>query len=159
LNLVQPYLADLRLRSTTRLATNQDFVYIRQDIDEYLKRQSDKTASLNERERLEERRQADARQKSREAERAARKAPDVKIYELSVKQAAESGLPPAQGETNLVAAARPAAEADPAAGGDEKVDAPPPPKSPAVDPVLDEAKRILADYISLLSASQVLIAH
>ena len=36
-NLVQPYLADLRRRSEARIATNQDFNFIRQDIDEFQK--------------------------------------------------------------------------------------------------------------------------
>jgi carboxyl-terminal processing protease len=164
LNLVQPYLADLRLRSATRLATNQDFIYVRQDIDEYLKKQSDKTASINERERLEELREADARQKERDAERAARKVPDVKIYELTVKNAVEPGLPPPLGETNIVAesslpadpiAATPGAQTN----GSQTPITVPTPKPPSVDPMLDETKRILADYISILSASQVLIAH
>jgi hypothetical protein len=39
--------------------------------------QADKTASLNERERLKELQEADARQKARDQERAARKTPDV----------------------------------------------------------------------------------
>ena len=54
-NLVQPYLADLRQRSEARIATNQDFIYIRQDIDEFKKAQADKTATLNEQEAIKER--------------------------------------------------------------------------------------------------------
>jgi carboxyl-terminal processing protease len=158
LNLVQPYLADLRLRSTARLATNQDFRYIQQDIDYFLKKQSDKTASLNEHERLEERQEADARQKERDTERSARKAPALKIYELTVKQAGESGLPAPVGETNSAAASSLSAETNATAAGAAGVDEPAP-KPPAVDPMLDEARRILADYISLLSANQVLIAN
>ena len=34
-NLVQPYLAQLHERSDARVATNQDFVYVRQDIEQY----------------------------------------------------------------------------------------------------------------------------
>jgi hypothetical protein len=104
LNLVQPYLDELLRRSNGRIATNQDFIYIRQDIDEFQKMQADKTASLNERERLKELQEADARQKARDQERAARKAPDVKIYELTVENADEPGLPPPLGETNTVTA-------------------------------------------------------
>ena len=105
MNLVQPYLDELLRRSTRRVATNQDFIYIRQDIDEFQKMQADKTASLNEHERLKERQEADARQKARDQERAARKAPDVKVYELTVENAGDPGLPPPQGETNTVTAA------------------------------------------------------
>ncbi|HTY87078.1 MAG TPA: hypothetical protein VMB80_06405, partial [Candidatus Acidoferrum sp.] len=31
--------------------------------------------------------------------------------------------------------------------------------TPAIDPMLDETKRILSDYISLLSANKILIAN
>ena len=48
LNLVEPYRSELRKLSDARVATNQDFIYIRQDIDEFKKLQADKTVSLNE---------------------------------------------------------------------------------------------------------------
>ena len=104
LNLVQPYLDELRRRSSARIATNQDFIYTRQDIDQFQKLQADKTASLNERERLKERQEADARQKTRDQERAARKTPNMKIYELTVEKADDPGLPPPVGETNTMTA-------------------------------------------------------
>ncbi len=159
LNLVQPYLDELLRRSNERLATNQDFIYIRQDIDEFQKLQADKTASLNERERLKERQDADARQKARDQERAARKAPDVKVYELTVEKAGEPGLPPPLGETNTVTAATSPARPLPAPAGSTSVVAAPPPPPAAVDPMLDETERILEDYISLLSSNQMLIAN
>ena len=159
LNLVQPYLDELLRRSNERLATNQDFIYIRQDIDEFQKLQADKTASLNERERLKERQEADARQKARDQERAARKAPNVKIYELTVEKAGEPGLPPPLGETNTVTAATSPARPLPAPAGSTSVVAAPPPPPAAVDPMLDETERILEDYISLLSSNQMLIAN
>ena len=153
LNQVQPYLGNLRLHSAARLATNQEFIYVRQDIDEFLKKQTDKTASLNERERLEERQAADARQKKRDAERAARKAPDVKIYELTVKTADEPGLPPPLGETNIVGTVKSPADINALAAASAK-----PPAPPAPDAMLEETKQILEDYIPLLSSNQILIA-
>ena len=160
LNLVQPYLDELRRRSSARIATNQDFIYIRQDIDEFQKLQADKTASLNEHERLKERQEADARQKARDQERAARKAPDVKIYELTVENADEPGLPPPLGETNTVTANNlPAGTLPTPVGSTTVTAAVPAPNSPAVDPMLDETERILEDYISLLSSNQMLIAN
>jgi carboxyl-terminal processing protease len=159
LNLVQPYLGELLRRSSGRVATNQDFIYIRQDIDQFQKTHADKTASLNERERLKERQEADARQKARDQERAARKAPDVKIYELTVAKAGEPGLPPPLDETNTVTANKlPARPLPEPIGSTTATAAPPPPPPPAVDPMLDETERILEDYISLLSTNQVLIA-
>jgi carboxyl-terminal processing protease len=157
LNLVQPYLGELLRRSIGRIATNQDFIYIRQDIDEFQKLQADKTASLNERERLKERQEADARQKARDQERAARKAPDVKIYELTVANAGEPGLPPPLDETNTVTAITLPAHPFLAPVGSTNVVAVPTP--PVVDPMLDETERILEDYISLLSSNQMLIAN
>jgi carboxyl-terminal processing protease len=159
LNLVQPYLAELRRRSSDRVATNQDFVYTRQDIDEFQKLQADKTASLNEHDRLKERQEADARQKARERERAARKAPDVKIYELTVEKADDPGLPPPVGETNTLTANKLPAGPLPTLARSANVVAVPPPTPSAIDPMLDETKRILEDYISLLSSNQMLIAN
>ncbi|MFZ0828398.1 MAG: carboxy terminal-processing peptidase [Verrucomicrobiia bacterium] len=160
MNLVQPYLEGLRQRSVARLATNQDFIYIHQDIDEFLKKQADKTASLNEHERVEELQAADARQKARDAERAARKISNETIYELTVENADEPGLPPPQGATNNVTAAHLSAGSFPETGAAKTttVAAEPASNGPAVDPMLDETERILNDYILLSTPSQVLIA-
>jgi carboxyl-terminal processing protease len=160
LNLVQPYLGELRQRSAARLATNQDFIYIRQDIEEFQKRQSDKTASLNEHERVVERQTADARQKQHDAERAKRQAPNVKIYELTVKNAGEPGLPSPLGETNSVAANGLPASPDITTGGTTATGTTttvPAPVNP--DAMLDETKRILQDYISILSSNQAVVAN
>ena len=137
LNMVQLYLDELRRRSSERIATNQDFIYTRQDIAQFQKLQADKTASLNERERLKELQEADARQKARNQERAARKAPDVKIYELTVEKADDPGLPPPVGETNIVSANSLPAGTNSTSNASSKVaDASKPP-----DPMLDETER------------------
>ncbi len=138
-NLVQPYLADLRRDSETRTATNQDFNYIRQDIDEFKKVQADKTATLNEQDALKERKEMAEQKMARDEEMTKRGTPNEKVYELTVENAADSGLPSPLVETNspddisdgrLNDAAR-----------------------------LDETERILEDYISLLSKSGSLIAN
>jgi carboxyl-terminal processing protease len=183
LNLVQPYLNLLRQRSDARVATNQEFVYIRQDInelqkvpggktmptprpsppfidksqkpqgdniDELQKQEGDKTAALNEREALKEREKIAAQNKARDEERAARKAPDEKIYELTVEDCEQPGLPPPLGQTNEIAVAGSTNAVTKATG--EK---PPPPN----DPMIYETENILEDYIALLSKSNVLIAN
>ncbi len=169
LNLVQPCLALLRERSDARVATNQDFIYIRQDIAELKKLQGDKpmpdlppdaggaqtleaddVATLNEHEALKEREKFAAQNKAREAERAARKAADEKIYELTVENCDQPGLPPFLGETNEVATAGPTNAVAAATAGKS-----PPP----TDPMLDETENILEDYISMLSKSNMLIAN
>jgi carboxyl-terminal processing protease len=157
LNLVQPYLASLRLSSEARLATNQDFTYIRQDIGEMQKLQADKTVSLNERERLKELEEENARQKARDQERLARKATDVKFYELTVEKADQPGLPPPIGETNGITANSLSTGKNSTQITSSKVaDVS---KPPAINPTLDETERILEDYISLLSSKQPLIAE
>jgi carboxyl-terminal processing protease len=93
LNLVQPYLDELRRRSAARIATNQDFTYVNQNIAEYEKAQEDRTATINEHDAIAEREKITARNKSREAERKSRPVPEAKIYDLTVENAANPELP------------------------------------------------------------------
>jgi carboxyl-terminal processing protease len=166
LNLVQPYLAHLRKYSGARTATNQDFTYIRQDIDELKKLQADKTITLNEREALKERQTNQARQKARDDERAARKAPDEKIYDLTLENIGQPELPAPESMlltnsvtynftnsfdsnfTNFFGTNTAAATT----GQKSEV------KPRLTDPTLNETENILEDYISLLPSKQTLIA-
>ena len=155
LNRVAPYLDELKRSSEQRIAKSKEFEYIRQDIAQFLKRQDDKTVSLNEKERLKEKVEEDARGKARDAERLARKGPEPKVYEISLKQAELPGLPPPVEKTNQLASASSSAAAAhqsagvsvrPKAGGVDDDDE----KSPEVDATLEEAEQILADYLHLL---------
>jgi carboxyl-terminal processing protease len=163
LDRVAPFLGDLRRQSTNRVATDPEFAYIREDIDIFKKQQEDKTISLNEKTRLKEKEEIDARQKRRDKERLARGEPDQKVYEITLKLADKPGLPPPVEKTNTLA------KADSAAGGSNSlanlasvsVDPVGDPadleeeKPPAVDGTLLEAQRILADYILLLSKNNI----
>jgi carboxyl-terminal processing protease len=155
-NLVQPYLSELQARSDARLLASQDFAYVRQDIEQYRKIQADRTATLNEHDAIKERESDALKNRSREQERQKRPDPGIKIYEITVKNSTEPGLPPPQnwlGETNSVSvvlsqpasASQPAAKPGPVA--EEKKSSPP------FDPMLDESESILKDYISLLQKS------
>ncbi len=95
-NLVQPALAELQQRSSARLLTNQDFAYVQQDIEQYKKSQADRTATLNEREAIKERERNALQNKARDKERDSRPLPNLKIYELTVKNSTEPGLPEAK---------------------------------------------------------------
>ena len=165
LNLVQPYLSDLLKNSTTRVATNKDFDYVREEIEKFRKQQEDKTVSLNEKQRRQEMEETKARDKARNKERLARKEAEEKVYEISLKQAELPGLPAPVQKTNTLAlvtgssttnfqlnlvgldmstaghkaAAKTSSVADP----DEEL-------APAVDVNLNEAEHILEDYISLM---------
>ena len=160
-NLVQSYLADLRRRFETRIATNQDFAYIQQDIDEYKKEQADKTATLNEAQALKERAARQTFLNAHEEERASRKPLDEKIYDLTVENANEPGLPPA--ETNAVAGSL--IEPDKTSTPSDMQKIQPVIGSDSIEfqraeaARLDETEQILEDYISLLSKNNSLIAN
>lgn len=145
-DLVAPYLPELLTRSSQRVATNQDFAYIREDIEQFRKLQSENSLSLNEKVRIREWEEEDARQRARDKERLARTAAEPTIYELTLKQVDLPGLPPAVGTTNatpdLAADSQP--KTDPDAASDEET-------APVVDATLDETQRILVDYIGLLA--------
>jgi carboxyl-terminal processing protease len=150
LNLVQPYLATLTTNSIARIATNQDFLYVKQEIEEFLKTQADKTATINEHEALKEHEHIFRQNKIRDAERSARKPDGVKIYEITVKNSELPGLTLAgdNTETNSVTANAPVGSSLTATNSVKSAaekKSPPP-----FDPMLDETRQILLDYITLL---------
>ena len=172
LNLVEPCLPDLLRQSSARVATNQEFNYIREDIDIFKKRQADKTISLNERERLQEKDADDARLKARDKERLARKDPDQKVYELTLKQVDLPGLPPPLEKTNAAAknfTANGAPPGDSATTASVSAKTASPANDPdgedledkpsSVDAMLDETERILLDYIALLAQKNLLTVN
>jgi carboxyl-terminal processing protease len=173
LDLVEPYLPELRKRSAQRLASDKEYGYIRDDIALYLKQQTDKTVSLNEQQRLKEKEENDARQKARDKERKTRPEPAEKVYELTRKQAELPGLPPPVAKTNSTLTkissqesgsasvagtnGAPVARNDlaKAADLDPNTDEE---KAPAPDAALNEAEHILLDYVSVVPKANVAAA-
>lgn len=181
LDLVAPYLDELRRLSAARVATNQDFNYIRQDIAQYKKSLSDKTITLNEQKALRQRKADNARDLAREAEEAMRPLPNETIYNLTVENCASNGLPAPEPlwTTNLNAVIT-ATNAngsvcimttnDTFAVGvplnQFETNTPAGPEylgpvvtQPAPDPMLDETINILQDYIPLLSKNNNVVAN
>jgi len=162
LDLVEPYLPELLRRSTERVATNQDFSYIHEDIELFRKAQADRTISLNEQERLKEKEENEVRQKARDKERLARKEIDQRTYELALRDVDLPGLKLVE-KTNsptktLTAQATSAGTSTNSASVAAKAMRPvnndaedDEETAPAVDATLAEAERILLDYIRLLS--------
>ena len=147
LNMVQPYLAELRQHSDARVATNQDFIYTREDIALFEKQEAEKAITLNEHEAIKERQTNATRNKARDDERKARAA-GPKVYEITLENVDQKGLPVIPPATNAVAHA----------GGDATEDVAPP--APNIDAGLDETERILEDYVSLLARSnRVALTH
>jgi carboxyl-terminal processing protease len=174
LNLIQPILPELQKRSAARIATDQDFIYLRQDIDQFRKMLADKSVSLNEQQRLKEKQQNDARLKARRAEIRSRPDNGETVYEITLKEADKPGLPAPMAKTNEVTSAAafhsgPGSSAGSAsssavkptdagkskdskalaASDDDDDDSSAEPKGPVVDAGLKETKRILVDLISL----------
>ena len=170
LNMVEPYLPELRKQSSQRIASDKDFAYLRQDIELFKKQQNDKTLSLNEKKRLQEKEEAEAREKEREKERHARKPSQEIVHELTLKQVDLPGLPPPAQKTNSVAEldinspAVPtnAAAVASAAGVDESRDTDADEdkdKVPPPDVSLEEAEHILVDYLAALKQGVLTANH
>jgi carboxyl-terminal processing protease len=171
LNLVEPYLPDLRKRSAHRVAEEKDFDYVREDIEYFKKQQADKTISLNESTRVKEKEEIDARQKARDKERLARAEPLEKIHELTLRQVDLPGLPPPVEKTNSTLA-KLSGQKSTAAGvstnsasvslkssdGDDSAADADEEKPPFVDVDLNEAEHILIDYLSVLPKQDVATA-
>lgn len=149
-NMVQPYLAELKAQSEKRVASDRDFGYVREDIEEYKKTLADKTISLNETERVAEKKRIEGIQEARKKERQARAKSADKIYELTVKNVDLPELSPPVIKTNNLAAVH-------ALLGDWDDETPADAKLP--DPVLEEAKRILKDYIPLAGKTPAMTAN
>jgi carboxyl-terminal processing protease len=173
LDMVDPYLPELRKRSTQRVSSEKEFAYVREDIEQFKKIQADKTVSLNEKQRLKEKDEAEARQKARDKERLARKDPQEKVYELTLRQTDLPGLPPPVEKTNAALARVSNSQRVNEAGtstnsasvsprtslgeGDAEDDLAED-KTPPPDVDLVEAEHILVDYLSVLSKGRVLTA-
>ena len=134
LNRTAPYLPVLREKSATRIAADQEFQWLREDIDRARKQHDNPVISLNEQERRQETAEQQGRDKAHRKIRSQRPAIAEKQYEITLKNVGDAGLPPAA--TNAVVAASVTEDDDSAS-------------APAPDFILDEGKRILADYLQL----------
>jgi carboxyl-terminal processing protease len=188
-NLVQPYLARLKTNSNERIATNQDFRYVQQDIAQFLKMQTNKTVPINEAEAIKERKRNFAQAKARDAERTARKPDGMKIYEITVKNSEQPGLveyqpdkdttttatsstgedsPVVSSVTNIITGSSSTltlvtnviAQGTNNVGTNIVKSAASDKKTPPpFDPMLEETERIMQDYIQLLSKSRAVVVH
>jgi hypothetical protein len=128
------------------MSTNNDLVYLTQEMERIKKAMADKTVSLNEAQRLQEKREVESRLNARKKELRERPEPGHKVFELTLKQVDLPGLPPPVAKTN----------APPATAAQDRPTDPDDPDSktadeetPSVDITLAEAERILVDLIAL----------
>lgn len=175
LNRVRPHLDELVRRSEARQAGDPDFAYVREDMAEYERRQADRTVSLDEADRRQEKEEAEARREARRKEREARTPLGDTRYEITLARATEPGLPSplgADGEAAKDNAASPAIAAvpnDPSSlppvaarptpddgeASEEEADE----AAPVVDVTMKETKRILVDLVHLTSSGAVRRGH
>lgn len=73
-------LDELRKNSSDRTTKDKDFTYIREDIELVKKQRADKTISLNEQQRIQEKKEAEARIEARKQERDARPLSTDKVF-------------------------------------------------------------------------------
>ncbi|MFA6542806.1 MAG: carboxy terminal-processing peptidase [Limisphaerales bacterium] len=85
-------LDELRKNSADRMAKDKDFAYVREDIELVKKQRADKTISLNESQRRQEKKDAEARTEARKQERDARKPDEDKVY-LVKTETVDKNLP------------------------------------------------------------------
>jgi len=158
-NEVQPYLNDLRKASEERVVTNQDFAYVRQDMAEVKKLQSQKTDTLNERKAWDEKEKIDKENKARLKEIASRKPPQLTIYPITIADAAQPGLPP---PVKFIKAPPTLENSVPqgfvAVYPPNEINNSFSTNAISPDPTLEESERIMRDYIARWSLGQSEIA-
>jgi carboxyl-terminal processing protease len=151
-NRVAPVLDELRERSNARLAANPDFEYIREDIALYQEYLADKSVSLNLETRRIEKEKKEARLEQRKQERESRPSGEEKVYEITLNQVGQPGLP-----APLPIAAVKVGVEPIGAGTEDADDAEPAEKPPVLDVTLKETKRILLDLIELAEPGPALV--
>jgi carboxyl-terminal processing protease len=146
LDRVAPWVSALRDASAERIATNQDFIWLREDCDR-IKTQMDRpVVSLNEKQRRQEKAEDEARAEARKQARAGHQAPRETQYEITLKNADQPGLP------KPLAAVTHSPKADDADSDAESPDHASTSKDVAADSTLEETERILLDYVGSLNA-------
>jgi carboxyl-terminal processing protease len=141
---VQPYLAALRERSAKRVKAEKAFTFLRQDVAELKQRLASRAVSLNEAERRRELAENKTRQKELDAEAKQLRASAPAMYEITVKNAGQPGLPPRMAFTETASVSSPHGKRS--ARNDES--------GAAEDIILNEALDILGDYVHLLGAKK-----
>jgi carboxyl-terminal processing protease len=139
--MVQPYLMDLRKRSAARVSKDPDFAVLQKVIDEEKRVLNEKTVSLNEQDRLKEKKEQDARLDEVKKALAARPPSKEKVYKFTLKQADLAGLPPALDPKKEPKKA--------STDGSEETADPVASSLSSVDTTLEESERILLDLITL----------
>ncbi|MEK7857703.1 MAG: carboxy terminal-processing peptidase [Elusimicrobiota bacterium] len=146
IDLVSRAMNQLQKASTERVNGSKEFAYVREDIERFKKQLADKSVSLNEKKRLDEKKTDEALTQSRKKERAARKAvkPDEVDITLASIDAGTAPLPvkPPEEKKPDEKAKADGKHGDPE---DESYDKAP----PAPDVYLEESVQVVSDLAGL----------
>ena len=148
LDRVAPYVAELRDRSVARRVLEKDFSYLAGDIARVRDSVATKSVSLNEAERRKQLAEDEARHEAREREDRLLRASRPTTYAITVENASSPGLPAPIAAPPEAAKARHADDLqtpEAIVAGETR--------SSEEDITLDEAERILADFIDLSAKS------
>ncbi|MEZ5406039.1 MAG: carboxy terminal-processing peptidase [Verrucomicrobiia bacterium] len=149
-NRVASFLPQLKKLSQERIASNKDFVYLQEDIEEQKRFLADKSFSLNEKERLEEKKESQDRLEKRKKERNSRQKDGEISYELTLNNVEEATLPKASVLEKTDLSEKPNSKED--KEDREEVETSEDDGLVTWDNVtLNEAKHILVDWIGLLA--------
>jgi carboxyl-terminal processing protease len=143
---VSRFLKELRARSAERVATEKDFVLLREDIAQFKKNLATQTVSLNEAERRRENQADQQRDEIQKKELLALGESQPTTYDISVENAGQPGLPAPEAAKENVPTAESASAADKKTPTAET--------SPTFgDPDLRESEHIMVDYVNMLHDS------
>jgi carboxyl-terminal processing protease len=151
LNMVRPYLAELRDESARRVASGQEFAFLRAEIVRLKQRLATKTVSLNEAVRREELADFERRKKAHEKVIEALNDSLPVTYEVTLREAALPGLPPPVAHSNSTAQVQ--ARVSAVGEVEEAAQADAANKPPQRDVILHEAKKIVVGYVALRNKS------
>jgi carboxyl-terminal processing protease len=140
---------ELKQRSATRVAAEQEFRWIIEDIERTKKRIAENKISLNEKVRRSELDEDKARKEGRTAQRAKSKRPEEKVYEITVDNAGEAALQVKQEKKPVkeVAGAGDKEKETKVAAADDEGDAGADEPGATMDPIRNETVNILGDLI------------
>ncbi len=156
LNRVAPYLKNLADHSHARLAKDQEFNYIAEDIELLKAQLADRRVSLNEPKRLEEKNEAKQILEARKTYRASLKSTDENVFEIDL-EGVEKGGPMLSMAEIKIKEGEALAAVDPqdvpvklTVDGEDAEDVE---EAVHVDAHLDETLNVLSDYVQLLRAA------
>ena len=148
-NKTKAFIPELKRLSDSRVSKSVDFSYLKTSLAQALKLRDEKTISLNEASRRQEKMQAEARRKARQQQLAARPADTERIFRLTLADAGKPGLPLPVTAKQLADASLKSAVARAKLTADDADDEALNARVAEPDTVLSETERIMTDYITL----------